>query len=82
MYFMPLLYGLVAFYDHTGRINTAAASMTAWTSAAGPLLSGLVLNAGGGYRVIGCLTAMSYAAIFAFAYQPARRADRGRHVRR
>jgi MFS family permease len=82
MYFMPLLYGLVAFYDRTGRINAAAASMTAWTSAAGPLLSGLVLNAGGGYRLIGWLTAASFAAIFAFAYRPARAVDRGVHVRR
>ena len=79
MYFMPLLYGLVAFYDRTGRINAAAASVTAWTSAAGPFLAGLVLNAGGGYRLIGWLTAVSYAAIFAFAYRPARAADRGRH---
>jgi MFS family permease len=82
MYFMPLLYGLVAYYDRTGRINAAAASMTAWASAAGPLLAGLVLNAGGGYRVIGWLTAVSYAAIFAFAYRPARAVDRGLYVRR
>lgn len=82
MYFMPLLYGLVAFYDRTGRINAAAASMTAWTSAAGPLLAGLLLNAGGSYRMIGWLTAVSYAAIFAFAYRPARAVDRGLYVRR
>jgi MFS family permease len=75
MYFMPLLYGLVAFYDRSGRINAAAASVTAWTSAAGPLLAGLVLNAGGSYRFIGWLTALAYAAIFAFAYGPARAAD-------
>lgn len=81
MYFMPLLYGLVAYYDRTGRINAAAASVTAWASAAGPLLSGLVLNAGGGYRLVGWLTALAYAAIFAFAYQPARVAERGRLVR-
>ena len=81
MYFMPLLYGLVAFYDRTGRINAAAASVTAWASAAGPLLSGLVLNAGGSYRLIGWLTAFAYAAIFAFAYRPARAAERGLHVR-
>ncbi len=81
MYFMPLLYGLVAFYDRTGRINAIAASVTAWTSAAGPLLAGLLLNAGGGYRLIGWLTAVSYAAIFAFAYQPARAAERGLRTR-
>ena len=82
MYFIPLLYGLVAFYDRTGRINAAAASVTAWASAAGPLLSGLVLNAGGSYRLIGWLTAVSYAAIFAFVYRPARAAERGLHVER
>jgi cyanate permease len=77
MYFMPLLYGLVAYYDRTGRINAAAASVTAWMSAAGPLLSGLVLNAGGNYRAIGWLAALSYALIFAFAYRPSRAAEAG-----
>ena len=80
MYFMPLLYGLVAFYDRTGRINAAAASMTAWTSAAGPLLSGLLLNLGGSYRLVGWLTAMSFAALFALAYQPSRSAERSRRA--
>ncbi len=78
MYFMPLLYGLVAHYDRSGRVNAAAASVTAWLSAAGPLLSGVVLNAGGSYELIGWITAVSYAAIFAFAYRPARAADRSR----
>jgi predicted MFS family arabinose efflux permease len=82
MYFMPLLYGLVALYDRTGRVNAAAASVTAWASAAGPLLSGLVLIAGSSYRLIGWLTAVMYAAIFAFAYRPARAVDRERHARR
>jgi len=77
MYFMPLLYGLVAFYDRSGRINAAAASVSAWTSAAGPLLAGLLLNAGGSYRLIGWLTASCYAGIFAFAYRPSRAAERG-----
>ncbi len=77
MYFMPLLYGLVAYYDRSGRINAAAASVTAWMSAAGPLLSGLVLNAGGGYRLVGWLAALSYAAIFAFACRPSWAAEEG-----
>ena len=77
MYFMPLLYGLVAYYDRTGRINAAAASVTAWMSAAGPLLSGLVLNAGGSYRLVGWLAALSYALVFAFAYRPSRAAESG-----
>jgi predicted MFS family arabinose efflux permease len=81
MYFMPLLYGLVAFYDRTGRINAAAASVTAWTSAAGPLLAGLLLNAGGSYHLIGWITALSYAAIFVFAYRPARAAEAGLRAR-
>ena len=76
-YFIPLLYGLVAYYDRTGRMNAAAASVTAWMAAAGPLLSGLVLNAGGGYRSIGWLTAVSYALIFVFAYRPSRAAESG-----
>jgi len=77
MYFMPLLYGLVAYYDRTGQINAAASSVTAWMSAAGPLLSGLVLNAGGSYRLVGWLAALSYVAIFAFAYRPSRAAESG-----
>jgi predicted MFS family arabinose efflux permease len=77
MYFMPLLYGLVAYYDRTGRINAAAASVTAWMSAAGPLLSGLVLNAGGSYRAVGWLAALSYALVIAFAYRPSRAAEAG-----
>jgi predicted MFS family arabinose efflux permease len=81
MFFMPLLYGLVAYYDRTGRINAAAASVTAWMSAAGPLLSGLVLNAGGGYRLLGWLAAISYAAILAFAYRPSRAAESGLRMR-
>jgi predicted MFS family arabinose efflux permease len=81
MYFMPLLYGLVAYYDRTGRINAAAASVTAWMSAAGPLLSGLVLNAGGNYRLLGWLAALSYALIFAFAYRPSRAAESGLRIR-
>jgi MFS family permease len=79
-YFIPLLYGLLALHDRTGRINAAAASVTAWASAASPLLSGLALNVGGGYRMVGWLTALSFAAMFAFAYRPARVAERGRHV--
>jgi len=81
MYFMPLLYGLVSFYDRTGKINAAAASVTAWTSAAGPLLSGLALNAGGSYQLIGWLTAACYAAIFAFCYGPSRAAEAGLRIR-
>jgi MFS family permease len=81
MYFMPLLYGLVAYYDRTGRINAVAASVTAWMSAAGPLLSGLVLNAGGNYRLVGWLAALSYALIFAFAYRPSRAAEAGLRIR-
>jgi hypothetical protein len=81
MYFMPLLYGLVAYYDRTGRINAGAASVTAWMSAAGPLLSGLVLNSGGSYRLLGWLAAISYAAIFAFAYRPSRAAEAGLRIR-
>ena len=81
MYFMPLLYGLVAYYDRTGRINAAAASVTAWMSAAGPLLSGLVLNGGGNYRLLGWLTAIAYAAIIAFAYRPSRAAEAGLRIR-
>jgi predicted MFS family arabinose efflux permease len=81
MYFMPLLYGLVAYYDRTGRINAGAASMSAWMSAAGPLLSGLVLNAGGSYRLLGWIAAISYAAIFAFAYRPSRAAEAGLRIR-
>jgi cyanate permease len=81
MYFMPLLYGLVAYYDRTGRINAAAASVTAWMSAAGPLLSGLVLNAGGSYRLVGWFAALSYALIFAFAYRPSRAAESGLRIR-
>jgi MFS family permease len=81
MYFMPLLYGLVAYYDRTGRINAAAASVTAWMSAAGPLLSGLALNAGGSYRLVGWLAALSYALIFAFAYRPSRAAELGLRIR-
>ena len=77
MYFMPLLYGLVAYYDRTGRINAVAASVTAWMSAAGPLLSGLMLNAGGSYRLVGWLAALSYALVFAFAYRPSRAAESG-----
>ena len=80
MYFMPLLYGLVAYYDRSGRINAAAASVSAWASAAGPLLAGLLLNAGGSYRLIGWLTATCYAAIFAFVYRPSRAAERGLRV--
>jgi predicted MFS family arabinose efflux permease len=81
MYFMPLLYGLVAFYDRTGKINAAAASVTSWTSAAGPLLSGLALNAGASYQLIGWLAASCYAAIFAFAYRPSRAAESGLRIR-
>ncbi len=81
MYFVPLLYGLVAYYDRTGRINAAAASVTAWMSAAGPLLSGLVLNGGGNYRLLGWLTAIAYAAIIAFAYRPSRAAEAGLRIR-
>jgi DHA1 family inner membrane transport protein len=81
MFFMPLLYGLVAYYDRTGRINAGAASVTAWMSAAGPLLSGLVLNSGGSYRLLGWLAAISYAAIFAFAYRPSRAAEAGLRIR-
>jgi predicted MFS family arabinose efflux permease len=77
MFFMPLLYGLVAYYDRTGRINAAAASVTAWMSAAGPLLSGLVLNAGGSYRLVGWLAALAYALIFVFAFRPSRAAEAG-----
>jgi predicted MFS family arabinose efflux permease len=77
MFFMPLLYGLVAYYDRTGQINAAAASVTAWASAAGPLLSGLVLNAGGSYRLVGWLAALSYALIFAFASRPSLAAEAG-----
>ena len=81
MYFMPLLYGLVAYYDRTGRINAGAASVTAWMSAAAPLMSGLVLNGGGSYRILGWLAAISYAAIFAFAYRPSRAAEAGLRIR-
>ncbi len=81
MYFMPLLYGLVAFYDRTGRINAAAASISAWTSALAPLLAGLLLNAGGSYRLLGWLTASAYAAIFVFAYRPSRAAEAGLRMR-
>jgi predicted MFS family arabinose efflux permease len=77
MYFMPLLYGLVAYYDRTGKVNAAAASMTAWMSAAGPLLGGFVLNTGGNYRFIGWITAFAYVMIFVFAYRPSRAAERG-----
>jgi predicted MFS family arabinose efflux permease len=81
MYFMPLLYGLVAYYDRTGRINAGAASVTAWMSAAAPLMSGLVLNGGGSYRILGWLAAISYAAIFVFAYRPSRAAESGLRIR-
>jgi cbb3-type cytochrome oxidase subunit 3 len=81
MYFMPLLYGLVAFYDRSGKINATAASVTAWTSAAGPLLAGLALNAGGSYQLIGWLTAACYLAIIAFAYRPSRAAEAGLRIR-
>jgi predicted MFS family arabinose efflux permease len=77
MYFMPLLYGLVSYYDRTGRINAVAASVTAWMSAAGPLLSGVVLNAGGSYRLVGWLAALAYALVFIFAYRPSRAAESG-----
>jgi DHA1 family inner membrane transport protein len=77
MFFMPLLYGLVAYYDRSGRINAVAASVTAWMSAAGPLFSGLVLNAGGSYRLVGWLAALAYALVFAFAYRPSRAAESG-----
>jgi cyanate permease len=46
-------------------------------SAAGPLLSGLVLNAGGSYRLVGWLAALAYALVFAFAYRPSRAAESG-----
>jgi cyanate permease len=59
------------------RINAVAASVTAWMSAAGPLFSGLVLNAGGSYRLVGWLAALSYALVFAFAYRPSRAAESG-----
>jgi predicted MFS family arabinose efflux permease len=77
MYFLPLLYGLVAYYDRTGRINAAAASVSAWTSAVAPLLAGLLLNAGGSYRLLGWVTASFYAAIFVFACRPSRAAEEG-----
>ena len=36
-----------------------------------------VLNAGGSYRLVGWLTALSYARVVAFAYRPSRAAESG-----
>ncbi len=75
LYFIPLLYGLVAVYDPTGSVNAAGTSVASVSAALGPLLGGLLLNAGGGFRAIGWLTVIGYFAMFLCVARPMRAAD-------
>ena len=55
-YYLPLLSGLMAFYDPTGGVNVIAAGTTTMAVAIGPLIGGSVLNTGGSYRTVGWIS--------------------------
>ncbi|MBW2368454.1 MAG: MFS transporter [Deltaproteobacteria bacterium] len=76
LYFIPLFNGLLAYYDCTGRATCAASGIISMATALGPLLSGLVLNAGGGYVTIAWITVALYLIMLLVGVKPAYKADK------
>jgi len=81
MYYLPLLNGLMAFYDPTGGVNVIAAGTTTMAVAVGPLLGGSVLNAGGDYRTLGWIAVATYVVMLVMVFRPAHRADQEGNIR-
>jgi predicted MFS family arabinose efflux permease len=74
-FLLPYLKGLPAFYDSTGRLNAAWLAPVVIGSALGPMIAGLILNAGGTYKSIGWMGVISIVIAVALLFGPIRRAD-------
>ena len=75
LYLVPLMNGLLAFHDPTGRANAGAAGLTTIATALGPLVGGFTLNAGGSYRLLGWFAVSMYVVMLTLILRHARAAD-------
>ncbi len=76
LYFIPLFNNLIARFDQSGRATSLNAALLAIGTAVAPFVSGIVLNAGGSFVILGWMSFVFLSLIIVFAIKPALKADR------